>query len=61
MDDPPQNDSTISNTSGGVNLTSDQTNIDGDVIGRDKVTQVQGDQINYNIQLDVQKGNSYTR
>jgi hypothetical protein len=40
---------------GGVNLTSDQSSIGGDVVGRDKVLQVQGDQINTYIQLDLQK------
>ncbi|HTP11575.1 MAG TPA: hypothetical protein VMP08_25150 [Anaerolineae bacterium] len=39
--------------SGGVNLTSDQANIGGDVVGRDKVTQVQGDQINNYLQIDL--------
>ena len=46
---------TVSNISGGINLTSDQANIGGDVVGRDKVTQVQGDLVNNYIQLDVQK------
>ncbi len=54
MDDSSPTQSTT-NVSGGVNLTSDQTNIGGDLVGRDKVTQIQGDQINYNIQLDMQK------
>ncbi len=44
-----------SNISGGINLTSDQANIGGDVVGRDKVTQVQGDQINNYLQLDLAK------
>ena len=39
--------------SGGINLTSDQANIGGDVVGRDKVTQVQGDQINNYLQIDL--------
>ncbi len=47
--------SSTSSTSGGINLTSDQASIGGDVVGRDKVTQVQGDQINTYIQLDMQK------
>jgi hypothetical protein len=55
MDQPVPDETTISNVSGGINLTSDQANIGGDVVGRDKVTQVQGDQINNYIQLDVQK------
>ncbi len=42
-----------SNISGGVKLTNGQTSIGGDVVGRDKVTQVQGDQINTYIQLDL--------
>jgi len=54
MSDPPDTSST-SNISGGINLTSDQTSIGGDVVGRDKVTQVQGDQINNYIQLDLAK------
>jgi hypothetical protein len=55
MDQPVPDEATTSNISGGINLTSDQANIGGDVVGRDKVTQVQGDQINNYIQLDVQK------
>ena len=51
----PADTSSASNMSSGINLTSDQANIGGDVVGRDKVTQVQGDQINNYIQLDVQK------
>ncbi len=51
----PSDTANTSNTSGGINLTSDQANIGGDVVGRDKVTQVRGDQINNYIQLDVQK------
>ena len=39
--------------SGGINLTSDQANIGGDIVGRDKVTQVQGDQINNYLQIDL--------
>jgi hypothetical protein len=54
MDDPTDSGS-ASNISGGVNLTSDQASIGGDVVGRDKVTQVQGDQINNYIQLDLVK------
>ena len=54
MSDPVDSDNTT-NVSGGINLTSDQANIGGDVVGRDKVTQVQGDQINNYLQLDVQK------
>jgi hypothetical protein len=53
MSDPVGTASTSS--SGGVNLTSDQAHIGGDVVGRDKITQVQGDQINNYLQLDVQK------
>jgi hypothetical protein len=45
--------STTSNISGGVNLNSDQTSIEGDLVGRDKITQVQGDQINTYIQIDL--------
>jgi hypothetical protein len=57
MDQPVPDESTPTgaNTSGGINLTSDQANIGGDVVGRDKVTQVQGDLVNNYIQLDVQK------
>lgn len=54
MSDPADSTNTT-NVSGGVNLTSDQTSIGGDVIGRDKVMQVQGDQINNYIQLDLAK------
>ena len=53
MGDPT--DAGASNTSGGINLTSDQASIGGDVVGRDKVTQVQGDQINTYLQLDLAK------
>jgi hypothetical protein len=49
----PANTTGASNSSGGINLTSDQASIGGDVVGRDKVTQVQGDQINNYIQLDL--------
>ena len=49
----PADPASASNISGGVNLTSDQTSIGGDVVGRDKVTQVQGDQITNYIQLDL--------
>jgi hypothetical protein len=52
MGDPTDTASTP-NVSGGINLTSDQANIGGDVVGRDKVTQVQGDQINTYLQLDL--------
>ena len=52
MSDPADPTSTT-NASGGINLTSDQANIDGDVVGRDKVTQVQGDQINNYLQIDL--------
>lgn len=55
MDEPASENLSATNVSGGVNLTSDQTDIGGDVIGRDKVTHIQGDQINYTVQLDVQK------
>ncbi len=51
----PEDTASTSNISGGINLTSDQADIGGDVVGHDNVTRVQGDQINYNIQLDVQK------
>jgi hypothetical protein len=54
MGDPKDTTST-SNSSGGINLTGDQTSIGGDVVGRDKVTQVQGDQIINTIQLDLVK------
>ena len=52
MSDPADPTSTT-NVSGGVNLTSDQASITGDVVGRDKVTQVQGDQINNYLQIDL--------
>ena len=52
MSDPTDPDSTT-NVSGGINLTSDQANIGGDVVGRNKVTQVQGDQINNYLQIDL--------
>jgi hypothetical protein len=52
MSDPTDPASTT-NVSGGINLTSDQANISGDVVGRDKVTQVQGDQINNYLQIDL--------
>ena len=56
MDDLVPNAASVSNVSGGLNLTSDRVNIDGDAVGRDKnTTTIQGDQINYNVQLDVQK------
>jgi len=51
----PTDTANTSNISGGINLTSDQASIGGDVVGRDKVTQVQGDQINTYIQLDLAK------
>jgi hypothetical protein len=51
----PKDTASTSNISGGINLTGDQTSIGGDVVGRDKVTQVQGDQINNIIQLDLVK------
>ena len=54
MENPADTAST-SNISGGINLASDQTSIGGDVVGRDKVTQVQGDQITNYIQLDLVK------
>lgn len=57
MSDPTDPDSSTNVSSaaisGGVNLTSDQSNIGGDVVGRDKVTQVQGDQINNYLQIDL--------
>ncbi|HSD84156.1 MAG TPA: hypothetical protein VLG46_09870 [Anaerolineae bacterium] len=49
----PANPAAVSSVSGGVNLNSDQASIGGDVVGRDKVTQVQGDQINNYLQLDL--------
>jgi hypothetical protein len=52
MSDPTDPTSTTS-VSGGINLTSDQADIGGDVVGRDKVTQVQGDQINNYVQIDL--------
>jgi hypothetical protein len=55
MSQPAPDESPPTAVSGGINLTSDQANIRGDVVGRDKVTQVQGDQVNNYIQLDVQK------
>ena len=56
MDDPMPAAATTTNVDGGINVTSDRVNIDGDAVGRDKqVTTVQGDQINSNVQLDVQK------
>ncbi len=51
----PTDTTSASNISGGVNLTGGQTRIGGDVVGRDKVTQVQGDQINNYIQIDLAK------
>jgi hypothetical protein len=51
----PTDSANASNISGGINLTSDQASIGGDVVGRDKVTHVQGDQINTYIQLDLAK------
>ena len=51
----PSNPANSSNISGGVDLTGDQASIGGDVVGRDKVTQVQGDQINTYVQLDLAK------
>src|SRR5512143_3436865 len=54
MGDPSSAAST-SNVSGGMNLTSDQASIGGDVVGRDQVTQVQGNQINNYIELDLPK------
>jgi hypothetical protein len=50
----PADPAGASNISGGVNLTGDQTSIGGDVVGRDKVTQVQGDQIHNYLQLDLE-------
>ena len=50
MDQPVPDEATVSNISGGINLTSDQANIGGDAVGRDKVTQVQGDLVNNYIQ-----------
>ena len=55
MDQPVPDEASVSNISGGINLTSEQANIGGDAVGRDKVTQVQGDLVNNYIQLDVQK------
>lgn len=52
MSDPADSSNTT-NVSGGINLTSDQANIGGDAVGRDKVTQVQGDQINNYLQIDL--------
>jgi len=52
MSDPADPTSTT-NVSGGINLTGDQANIGGDVVGRDKVTQVQGNQINTYLQIDL--------
>ncbi len=51
----PAETSNTSSPSGGINLTSDQANIGGDVVGRDKVIQVQGDQINNYLQIDLQQ------
>jgi hypothetical protein len=51
----PKDTASTSNSSGGINLTGDQANVGGDVVGRDKVTQVQGDQINNFVQLDLMK------
>jgi hypothetical protein len=58
MSDPADSTSNINVSggtavSGGINLTSDQASIGGDVVGRDKVTQVQGDQINNYVQIDL--------
>ena len=55
MDQPVPDEASVSNISGGINLTSEQANIGGDAVGRDKVTQVQGDQINNYIQIDLAK------
>ena len=33
------------NTSGGVNIDGEQPNITGDVVGRDQITEVRGDQV----------------
>jgi hypothetical protein len=52
MSDPADSTSST-NVSGGINLTSDQASIGGDVVGRDKVTQVQGDLINNYLQIDL--------
>ena len=52
MSDPADSTSNT-NVSGGINLTGDQANIGGDVVGRDKVTQVQGNQINTYLQIDL--------
>ncbi len=49
----PTDSANTTNISGGINLTSDQANISGDVTGRDKITQVQGDQINNYLQIDL--------
>ncbi len=43
----------VTNVSGGINLDSEQASIGGDVVGRDKVTQIQGDQINNYVQIDL--------
>jgi hypothetical protein len=51
----PDNSGAVSSISGGINLNSDRASIGGDVVGRDKVTQVQGDQINTYLQLDLPK------
>ena len=53
-------DPSVSSVSGGVGVTGEQVSVGGDVTGRDKITQVQGDAVqgdkivNY-VQLDVQK------
>jgi hypothetical protein len=52
MSDPTDSAGTSSQSSG-INLTSDQASIGGDVVGRDKLTQVQGDQINNYLQIDL--------
>lgn len=53
-------DPSVANVSGGVGVTGELVAVGGDVTGRDKITQVQGDAVqgdkivNY-VQLDVQK------
>ena len=38
-------DPSISSVSGGVGVTGEQVSVGGDVTGRDKITQVQGDAV----------------
>ncbi len=53
-------DPSVSSVSGGVGVNGEQVSVGGDVTGRDKITQVQGDAVQGDkivnlVQLDVQK------